>query len=254
MFKNRWLTGILGLVMGLVLATAATAGAAQINVVMATGMHFNVNGVDKTPANGTFDNQGVPVPDGFVYDGTTYVPIRMVANLVGQPVSYQSQTRTVEIGYPPTGVYLEDVLKPYYVSGSSGNAAYGIDGNMPNNLNGQGMFMAGQQYQKGFAFYDNACANGNDPATYTFNLNGQYQSLAFTLGLDDQYNKDQATVVFQGDGQNLLTLTLNPGDLPKQETINVTGVQQLKIETSDYQDCNWNTDSVVDMVNPLITR
>ena len=71
-------------------------------MVNATPMHFYVGGADKTPTGATFDNQGIKVLDGFVYDKTTYVPIRLAAELLGQTIQWDSKHYAVDIGTPPT--------------------------------------------------------------------------------------------------------------------------------------------------------
>jgi len=55
-------------------------------------MRFSVGGADKTPSGGKFDNQGVMVPDGFIYDQTSYIPIRLAAEILGVPINWD-QTR-----------------------------------------------------------------------------------------------------------------------------------------------------------------
>ena len=70
--------------------------------VNATPMHFYVGGANRTPAGAVFNNQGVTTLDGFVYDKTTYVPIRLAAELLGQTIQWNSNRYSVDIGTPPT--------------------------------------------------------------------------------------------------------------------------------------------------------
>lgn len=60
---------------------------------------FFVKGVDKTSADGVFDNGGTKVPESFLYGGTTYVPVRKAAELLGD-VYWDAGTRAVSIGTP----------------------------------------------------------------------------------------------------------------------------------------------------------
>ena len=57
-----------------------------------------VGGADRTSSEGQYDNNGRKVPESLQYKGTTYVPIRMVGDLLGQPVYWESETRSVWIG------------------------------------------------------------------------------------------------------------------------------------------------------------
>ncbi|WP_309122321.1 superoxide dismutase family protein [Paenibacillus sp.] len=61
-------------------------------------LKFMVRGEDRSSANGTFDNQGTKVPESMMYQGTTYVPIRMVGELLGQPVHWDGTTKSVYLG------------------------------------------------------------------------------------------------------------------------------------------------------------
>jgi len=61
-------------------------------------LRFMVQGENRAAADGTFDNQGTKVPASLVYQGTTYVPVRMVGELLGQPVHWDGATKSVWLG------------------------------------------------------------------------------------------------------------------------------------------------------------
>jgi Cu-Zn family superoxide dismutase len=71
----------------------------------AAQLNFFVQGQDKTPVNGTFDNNGTKVPSSLIYNGTTYIPIRMASNLLDQPVFWEGQSKSVSIGKPYVLLY-----------------------------------------------------------------------------------------------------------------------------------------------------
>ncbi len=257
MRRISWPSMLTGLVVGILLTVSTAAAASSINVSFAT-LHFTVNGVDQTPPNGIFNNQGVPVPDAFIYDGTTYIPIRMAANLLDEPIQYIGSTRTVALGVQPTGAYLEDILSPYYVS----NIGYMADnntqtqqspGNSPSFSSPYTMSLGGTLYARGIALIADYSYGTPPDGVVTFNLNGQYQTLSFLLGLDDANNQVGLTVTIQGDGNQLMQTTLNPGALPQNETINVSGVNQLQIQITGTGNV-YSAVGVVDLVNPLITK
>ncbi len=78
---------IAGLVIGLLLATAGV-GLAAGEIIQATFAKFNfvVNGEAKTLET-----------DPLVYQGTTYLPVRVVSNLLGYDVTYKADSRTIEL-------------------------------------------------------------------------------------------------------------------------------------------------------------
>jgi Cu-Zn family superoxide dismutase len=59
-----------------------------------------VQGEDKSSSDGYFDNNGTQVPESLIYKGTTYVPVRMMNNLIGQPVYWENGSKSVSIGTP----------------------------------------------------------------------------------------------------------------------------------------------------------
>lgn len=78
---------IAGLVIGLLIATAGVGFAAG-EIIQATFAKFNfvVNGEAKTLET-----------DPLVYQGTTYLPVRVVSNLLGYDVTYKADSRTIEL-------------------------------------------------------------------------------------------------------------------------------------------------------------
>jgi len=79
---------IVGLVSGVMLATAGTAFAAE--EVRATFQRFLlvINGAEPVEI------------EPLVYRGTTYLPVRETANLLGYDVTYKADMRTIELSKP----------------------------------------------------------------------------------------------------------------------------------------------------------
>jgi len=61
-------------------------------------LKFFVQGEDRSSAEGTFNNQGTKVPEAFIYQGTTYVPVRMVSELLNEPIHWDGANKSVYIG------------------------------------------------------------------------------------------------------------------------------------------------------------
>lgn len=78
---------LIGLVLGLLIGTAGTALAVG-ETVQAVFAKFNfvVNGEKVDPG-----------ADPLVYQGTTYLPVRIISNMLGYDVVYRADSRTIEL-------------------------------------------------------------------------------------------------------------------------------------------------------------
>lgn len=83
---------VIGLIIGLIIGMSGTALASS-ETVQATFQKFKfiVNGVEKQ-----LD------ADPLVYQGTTYLPVRVVSSLLGYDVTYKADSRTIELTQPTT--------------------------------------------------------------------------------------------------------------------------------------------------------
>ncbi|MCQ6560458.1 peptidylprolyl isomerase [Paenibacillus mendelii] len=80
---------VLGLLIGILICSPVIyASGTQIEVVFKK-LHYIFDGEEKVPPAGG---------GGFVYNNTTYVPLRFVGESLGKPVYYDSETSTVRIG------------------------------------------------------------------------------------------------------------------------------------------------------------
>ena len=96
--QKNWKSFAAGmLTMALILALGIPALAAgnikTLQNVTVGGIHIVIDGKELHPT----DVNGNPV-DPFVYNGTTYLPIRAVANALGKAVSWDGPTYTVYLG------------------------------------------------------------------------------------------------------------------------------------------------------------
>ena len=90
MMKKRIPAIILMFAMFLTTSYAANAYRKTITVTAGASVEFNNDAVPMTDANGK------PV-EVFIYNGTTYVPIRAVSNLFGADISYDRSTQTISV-------------------------------------------------------------------------------------------------------------------------------------------------------------
>jgi superoxide dismutase, Cu-Zn family len=103
MKKKIALTSIAAITMmsGALMFSGIGFGAQAANLeVIASKLNFFAQGKEASTKDGLYTNGDVKVPEAFIYEGTTYVPIRKAAELTGQPVYWEGTTRSVSIGKP----------------------------------------------------------------------------------------------------------------------------------------------------------
>lgn len=83
-------------------STEATSTTKNISVFGGTINYF-VDNVRKTPPAGQ---------SGFIYQGTTYVPLRFISESLGEDVTWDGKTRSIYIGDKPQGTvtYMQDLV------------------------------------------------------------------------------------------------------------------------------------------------
>lgn len=199
------LTGAILMALVAALATPAWADLAKKTIEVYTGATIYIDGVELHPT----DVNGNPV-ETFIYNGTTYVPLRAVSQSLGKAVNWDGSTQSVYIGEAP-GVkqYLPEICQPYQSSG------YGT----PSTIN-----MAGTKYAHCIQLYADRVGYA------TYNLNGKYQSLSFDAGHIDNERLHNVTLNIYLDGSLSFSTDLNPEDLPKHFEVPLYGALQMKIE------------------------
>ena len=154
------------------------------------------------------------VVEPFIYEGTTYLPVRAVGEALGKQVSWDGNSKTVYIGEVPGQVtYLLDVCPPYETH------YY----NAPTTLT-----VGGTRYTKSFSL-----ETAESSYAY-FNLNGQYNSLSFDVGHLDGGSMHSGTFNIYLDGELSKVLEVSPDMLLKHYTIPLSGALQLRIEGTEY--------------------
>lgn len=165
------------------------------------------------------------VIEPFIYNGTTYMPVRGTANLADMEVTWNGNTKSVYLwdDMVPEGTYLMEVCPPYATS-SSYEAFLQSEG--------KSFMMSGTKYSNGFKLCD--C---EDYAL--FNLNSKYSSIEFTIGHVDDSGMQDTSVSFIVDGKLVKEVYVGMEDLPQTVSIPVNYGLQLKIITSDLEGGGW---------------
>ena len=201
---------VLALILG---CTSVMAKQSTENIqVSYSNIKMVVNGVPVEPK----DANGSKI-EPFIYNGTTYLPVRAVGDAFGQQVTWDGNTKTVYIGDAPnSNMYLTDVCPPYESSDECTTYL---------SSNGDSFKMSGESYSNGFTFYA-------DNATAYFNLNGKYKTLSFYLGKEDTtgYSYDSnGKITFIVDGKTIGEFDVNAHEIPKKISIPLNNGLQLKI-------------------------
>lgn len=129
-----------------------------------------------------------------------------------------------------TPIYLLDVCQPY---ASNRYEEY---------INGETFVMGSNNYTNGFVLG----MNSYDSGYAIFNIGGNYQTISFSVGhIDDAYMYDMVLKIYC-DGVLEATYTIDCESLPQKITVDVTGVNSLKIEgSSNNLTCSYGFGNVI---------
>ncbi|GIO29385.1 MULTISPECIES: NPCBM/NEW2 domain-containing protein [Paenibacillus] len=205
---------------------------------------FRINGVDKTTADGTFNNNGTNVPASFMYKGTNYLPMRMVAEMLGKEVQWDGKNSTVIVGGDKGDVDVLSKLSPTRLFDTSDLYEY-------RSIN-KTMKLQGQSYNTGLQ----VCYLSEKPTTQEYDLNGRYKKLTFNFGADDALydswngtHEGASKLTVLGDGKELWSGIATTGVPQKDVSIEVSGVLKLSLVIQKFGD---KYPAVVDIVNPIL--
>ncbi|NMM52054.1 NPCBM/NEW2 domain-containing protein [Paenibacillus aquistagni] len=206
---------VLGLAIGTMLTGATTYAAttAKIEVVY-ENLKYMVDGVQKRPSAG----------EGFIYQGTTYVPLRFASEATGKDVTWDGKNKTIWIGKKEGEFkYLSDIEY------ARKDSDYFSDVYFNQNADRNKISIAGSKYERGISAYTYSYSS---KASVDYNINGAYKKLTGFIGVDDatKNSKSTASIKIIGDGKELASYTdLKGGDMPREITVDLTGVLKLQI-------------------------
>ena len=219
MFKEKAKGYVAGFITASLLASTIAFAAPIEKAITAlyNDIKIYVDGVKIDPK----DANGKAV-EPFIYDGTTYLPVRAVGEALDKTVTWDGATQSVYLGLRPDSTnYLLDVLKPYQ---KEERGYIEFDYSTSANIGWkESITMGGKKYHKGFKL-------GTNPKGYAiFNLDGKYSEVTAAFGIDDGWDKGDSSVEIWKDGVLSETITAKTQTLPRDIKINVTGVLQLKL-------------------------
>lgn len=162
----------------------------------------------------------------FIYNGTTYLPVRAVGEAFGKQVGWDGETKTVYIGAKPGEHESWLVQCPPY-----------------------SLYRVGTYYADKQTFFKMAGKDYTDAATFQgwgksgtasyaiFNLDGKYDSFTFTYGHVDTSFNANGKLMIVADDETVFTVDMEWDDVPTEVTVPLKGALQMQIVvyTDDYQ-------------------
>lgn len=213
--KVGWfLSGVLTALLVVSLASPAFAALAGKMIQVYTGVNVYVDDVLIQPK----DANGNPV-EVFVYNGTTYLPIRAIGNALGKTVQWDAKAQSAYVGKhsgDKPAVWLQDLD---YFTGSGWETYLSRKDNL------------GQSRTN--VIYGGNYGNANN----CYKLNGQYSMLTGTFFQDYDDRSDtihETTLEIYGDEVLLYSATMTGGIEPIDFAIDLTGVLELRVKINHF--------------------
>lgn len=213
---RSFLSGVLItlLVVGMVPSALAAAGR-NITVYPGVSIYMDDTKLNPTDANGN------PV-EAFIYNGTTYLPVRAVSEALGQVVQWDGRTNSVYIGKHASDTPAAWLSQMEYFSGTESDRFY-TAATEKDNLGDTHAYCITRGFDR------------------TYVLNGQYSRISGTLY--QTYNERSNSIDFEdqgiyiyGDGKLLFSKTYaeyETGIKPVSFNVDLTGVLELRVVFAD---------------------
>ena len=211
----------LALVCGMVIGANAADTLKEISAYLNYGITIKYNGEvqNLTDAGGT---RVYPIS----YNGTTYLPVRAVSNMLGIGVDWDGATQTVLLGKTGATVNLMETYKPYtsyqsvsrVISDWHDGPIFYQKSTTPENIGGETASSWLNLYNP-----KNNWAEDSNTLLCSFNIGGKYKTLTFKA-----YTNEDATLTVKGDNDSLLgEFKLTAGQTPQTFTIDLLNTKQL---------------------------
>lgn len=163
------------------------------------------------------DTKGKQI-EPFIYNGTTYLPLRAVGEALGKEVQWDPSTKSAFLG---SGVIdnntaqvnteekeLVDVLEPFNRTTGAGNYVT--------------VYYKGENKGIALKLWDDTDSHIN------YNLDGKYTSLSCLVGVKDA--RKSGYLRFIGDGRTLAEYPIESNKMADNVNVDVSGVKNLMIQ------------------------
>lgn len=203
------------LTMCLLCVAANAVGNVTTKTLNATFKNIKIvlNGVQIDPK----DASGITV-EPFTVDGTTYLPVRAVANALGLDVKWDGETSTVYLGDIPGEAV--NWMKKLPVYQWSKHGVYGYYEHDPRRY----FTVAGEDQFLGYTFL----SEGSKQRYALWNTNLEYRSMTFTVGNVDGNEKDGKMDIYL-DGEYSTSYDIKWDAPPETITVPLNYSGNLKI-------------------------
>jgi hypothetical protein len=173
------------------------------------------------------DGNGKSV-EPFIYDGTTYLPVRAVSEALGKEVKWDGNTKSIYIGEPKVTdaslVWLNDVES--FNHKSSGFSSWEVCDN--------------NSFKDSTGNFCNRAINiftcGSSSSYTDYLINKKYSKIKgkFILSFDSRSSEYNGNIKIYGDNKLLYTsAVMTGGELPIDFDVDITGVEKLKLEVNN---------------------
>ncbi|MED5019062.1 stalk domain-containing protein [Paenibacillus chibensis] len=200
--KKKWIIAGTTAALMLTAGTGVYAGTQlqEIKAYLNGNIQLKYNG---TPVQARDEKGNAVLP--ITYNGTTYLPVRAVADIMGVAIAYDSKTSTVELGEKAEGVAIAKGFQDMYYTKDPAQTTY-----------------LGKDYKE--AFFDNAGSKRS--SSFMLHPKGKYQKLYLQVAavgedIDNLYISDSEKDV------KLKTDTISVKDGLKTIEVDIAGVNEL---------------------------
>ena len=174
--------------------------------------------IDPKDANGN-------AVEPFIYNGTTYLPVRAVGEAINKPVHWDGATQSVYLGEKPgEKQYLLDVCAPYD----------GQQYEIHSQTEGKTITIGGKKYTNAISFWTNWWSR-LPIANVLFNLDGQYKTCSFEIGRIDGSAKEDVTLNVYLDGTLSKSFEINAETVKQKIEIPLNYALNMKLEFNEPQ-------------------
>ena len=161
--------------------------------------------------------------EGFVHNGTTYLPVRAVSQALGENVTWDSESNSVFVGeHAATGAPAGSLYELDYFS--SENLATGRTDCLVRETVEDNLGAAHDTTRfRGWS--------GSEDTTVTYKLNGRYSRLTgvYFLPFSDRDTTTTYAAALYADGEQVWSGSVTGGVEPISIDVDLTGVQELKL-------------------------
>lgn len=245
MKKNTLFKILTGAFAAIVLTCGAIAATSSQNIdIFFRNIKIMIDGAEYVPTDANGD-----IVEPFIYNGTTYLPVRAVATAFGKDVKWDGKSATVYLGkegrMEPDN-RLDKLQYNNYIEGRASNDFKIINGTITD--------INKIVYTNGLLFYIGQYSYTIDEdrdeaeSLIEYPLNGQYDKLTGKIVIPEKYDitswgenncsRSMANIWFYGDDELLYKATGVTDSMAFSINIDVRGVNQLTIKLNAESGCH----------------